>query len=129
MREVDPSLNQLTEAVIGAAIAAHRSLGAGFLESTYQKALGIELKHLGIAFMPEASVRLSYRGESVGEGRLDLLVEERLIVELKAVDQLAPIYKAQVISYLKATQLELGLLINFNVEVLKQGIQRIALTQ
>ena len=119
-------MNQLTEQVIGAAIAVHRAIGPGFLEATYAKALAVEFRHLGISFVQEAPVLMNYRGESIGEGRLDFLVQGRLILELKAVDQLHPIHTAQAISYLKATGHKLVLLINFNVPVLKDGIKRIA---
>lgn len=122
----EPGMNELTEQVIGAAIEVHRALGPGFLEATYGKALAIELRYRGISYTQEAPVSLSYRGESVGEGRLDFLVEDKLILELKAVDQLHPIHTAQAISYLKATGYKLALLINFNVPVLKDGIKRIA---
>ena len=128
MKDVDDRLNALTERVIGAAIEVHRRLGPGFLEATYQKALSIELRHQGVAHEVEAPVKLTYRGEPIGEGRLDLLIDQALIVELKAVDQIHPIHKAQVISYLKATEHELALLINFNVEVLRDGIHRLVLT-
>ena len=123
----EPGMNQLTESVIGAAIEVHRALGPGFLEATYGKALAIELRHRGISFEQEAPIAMTYRGESIGEGRLDFLVEGRLILELKAVDQLHPIHTAQAISYLKATGHKLALLINFNVPVLKDGIKRVAL--
>ena len=106
----------------------HRELGPGFLESTYAKALAIELTRRNIQFVQEAPIHLSYKGESIGEGRIDLLAEDRLIVELKAIEKLAPIHHAQVMSYLKITQKTLGLLINFNVEVLRDGIKRIILT-
>ena len=90
----EPGMNELTEQVIGAAIAVHRALGPGFLEATYGKALAIELRHRGITFTQEATVEMSYRGESIGEGRLDFLVEDKLILELKAVEQLHPILTA-----------------------------------
>ena len=122
----DPGMNVLTEQVIGSAIEVHRALGPGYLESTYSKALAIELRYRGIPFEKESFVSLNYRGETVGEGRLDFLVQDKLILELKAVDQLHPIHTAQAISYLKATGHKLALLINFNVPVLKDGIKRIA---
>ena len=122
----DPGMNVLTEQVIGSAIEVHRALGPGYLESTYSKALAIELGYRGIPFEKESFVSLNYRGETVGEGRLDFLVQDKLILELKAVDQLHPIHTAQAISYLKATGHKLALLINFNVPVLKDGIKRIA---
>jgi GxxExxY protein len=129
MREPDSRVNQLANMVIGAAIEVHRELGPGFLESIYEKALCHELTLRNVAHMPQAEISMSYKGFPVGEGRIDILVENCLIVELKAVETLAPIHKAQVISYLKATHLLLGLLINFNVAILKNGIQRIIMCQ
>jgi len=126
--EPDEVLDQLARDVIGAAIEVHRILGPGFLESVYEKALSIELKLRGIPFKRQLSLGVQYKGERVGEGRMDILVKDALIVELKTVDSLAPIHKAQTISYLKATGLKLALLINFNVPVLKEGIKRIILS-
>ena len=128
MQEPDQELDALAHAVIGAAIEVHRELGPGFLESTYAKALAIELGRRDIQFAQEAPIQLFYKGDSLGEGRIDLLVEGRLIIELKAVERLAPIHQAQVMSYLKASHKTLGLLINFNVEVLRDGIKRIILS-
>lgn len=128
MHEPSDERDALAHRVIGAAIEVHRTLGAGYLESVYESALCIELSHIGIPYLRQHAYALKYRGENVGEGRIDLFVADQLIVELKAVDQLAPIHKAQVISYLKATGCQLGLLINFNVPVLKEGIQRIILS-
>lgn len=128
MQEPDRELDKLAHEVIGAAIEVHRELGPGFLESTYAKALAVELTRRKIKFVQEASIQLSYKGELIGEGRIDLLVEDRLIVELKAVDKIALIHHVQVMSYLKITKKSLGLLINFNVEVLRDGIKRIILT-
>jgi GxxExxY protein len=123
--EPSEELDRLAHAVIGAAIKVHRHLGPGFLESVYQKGLEIELRSRGIPAEPQYHVRLSYKGEPVGEDFLDFLVGGALVVELKAVDALAPIHKAQVISYLRATGLRLALLINFNVPVLREGIRRV----
>jgi len=100
-------------------------LGPGFLESVYEEALAVELSLRGVPYVRQKAFGLSYKGHEIGEGRLDLLVGDELLVELKAVEALAPIHKAQVISYLKATGCHLGLLINFNVPVLKTGIQRV----
>ncbi len=127
-RESDIALNQLTQSVIGAAIEVHRELGPGFLEAVYEEALSQELKVRQIPHVRQAVIHVSYKGNPVGEGKLDILVDNRLIVELKSVEVLAPIHKAQVISYLKTTGLFLGLLINFNVPVLKDGVQRIVLS-
>ena len=125
MQEPCKDLDRLAHDVIGAAIAVHRALGPGYLESVYESALSIELDYQGIFYKRQHGYSLDYRGKPIGDGRLDMLIEDSLVVELKAVDQLAPIHKAQVISYLKATGCRLGLLINFNVPVLKDGIQRI----
>ena len=112
--EPEEELDWLAHEVIGAALDVHRHLGPGFLESTYQKALLVEFRLRGIPVTAQFPVALEYKGEPIGEGFLDFLVRDSLVVELKAVDQLAPIHTAQVISYLKATRLHLGLLINFN---------------
>lgn len=123
--EPDAEVDALARVVIGAAIDVHRALGPGFLESVYEEALAIELVERRIPFSRQAPVVLFYKGRPVGESRLDFLIDDRLVVELKAVEQFAPIHFAQVISYLKASQKQLGLLINFNVPVLKDGIRRI----
>jgi GxxExxY protein len=123
--EPNERLNSLTDQVIGAAIEVHRSLGPGYLEAVYEEALAIELQLRRIAFERQFRFNTKYKGHTVGEGRIDLLVEGAVIVELKAVDNLLPIHQAQVISYLKALELPLGLLLNFNVPVLKSGIRRI----
>jgi GxxExxY protein len=111
--------------VIGAAIEVHRTLGPGYLESVYEEALGIELSERKIAIQRQHPISVLYKGKAVGEGRLDILVDDQLIVELKAVETLLPVHKAQLISYLKASRLRLGLLVNFNVSVLRDGIQRV----
>jgi GxxExxY protein len=115
----------LTETVIGAAIEVHRTLGPGFLESFYEEALCRELAERRVAFLRQVAVEVLYKGAIIGEARLDLLVEKRLLVELKATERFAPIHLAQVLSYLKATGLTLGLLINFNVLALRLGVRRI----
>jgi GxxExxY protein len=91
----------------------------------YEEALGVELVERHIPYRRQHPISVNYKGKSVGEGKLDLLVSDKLVVELKAVEALLPVHKAQVISYLKATNLHLGLLVNFNVSVLRDGIQRI----
>jgi len=120
-------LNEFSSAVIGAAIEVHRQLGPGFPESVYEKALCLELELRQIPFAHQPEIKVSYKGRVVGEGRLDLLVNGMIIVELKAVEAIAPVHVSQVLSYLKATGYPLGLLINFNVKVLKQGITRLVL--
>jgi GxxExxY protein len=126
--EPDEALNALTKTVIGGAIEAHRVLGPGFLESFYEEALCIELSERGVPFVRQAPVDVLYKGALLGEARLDLLVDGRLVVELKASERFAPIHLAQVLSYLKATRLTLGLLINFNVTCLRDGIRRVVRT-
>lgn len=129
-KRVEPGkeLDALAREVIGAAIEVHRHLGPGYLESVYEEALAVELRLRGVVFERQRPIAVAYKGVSVGEGRIDVLVGEKLIVELKAVDSLAPIHTAQVLSYLKATGLKLGLLINFNVPVLKDGVKRVVLS-
>ncbi|MBV6436377.1 MAG: hypothetical protein AELANPGJ_01636 [Anaerolineae bacterium] len=120
-------VNRLSHRVIGAAIEVHRHLGPGYLESVYEEALAVELAERAIPFSRQHIITVNYKGAAVGESRLDFLIDHRLIVELKAVDDFHPIHTAQVISYLRATRLTLGLLINFNVTTLKTGIRRVIL--
>ncbi len=127
MKEIDSEVDRLARAVIGAAIEVHRCLGPGLLESMYEEALCIELAERGIAFTQQVEVAILYKGRPIGAGRLDLLIGERLIVELKAVDALAPIHTAQALTYLRMTGQHLALLINFNVPILRDGIKRVAL--
>lgn len=129
MKEPDKIVGRIAHDIIGAAIEVHRTLVPGFLESVYEEALCIELQLWRLSFARQLSIGVDYKGHTVGEGRLDILVENGVIVELKAVDELAPIHTAQVISYLKATGYPLGLLMNFNVPILKNGIRRIILSQ
>jgi GxxExxY protein len=125
--EPDPELNRLTNAIIGAAIEVHRILGPGHLESVYEEALAIEFERRGIVAARQVPIEIQYKGQPVGKGRLDFLVEGRVVLDTKAVEALAPIHTAQVISYLRITRHKLALLINFNVKVLKEGIKRVAL--
>jgi GxxExxY protein len=118
---------EIAKAAIGAAIEVHRELGPGFLESIYRKALAYELSLQGVAVEQEKEIVVPYKDIQIAGQRLDLLVGGRVIVELKCVEDFAPIHQAQLISYLKATGLRLGLLINFKVSVLKNGIKRIVL--
>jgi GxxExxY protein len=125
--EPDPlpsGLEALIERVVGAAIEVHRHFGPGFIEATYHQALAIELELLNIPFRSEVPVSLDYKGKTIGQGRIDLLVDDHLILELKAVDKPAPQFKRQVLAYLKATNLPVGLVINFEVPVLRDGLAR-----
>jgi len=125
MRELSDELNSLIERVIGAAIEVHRGLGPGYLEKVYEEALAVELSLRGIKFERQYSVAVVYKGHPCGGGKLDFLVEDALILELKTVDALGDIHRAQVISYFKVTNLDIGLLLNFQVSVMKEGIKRV----
>lgn len=126
--EPDAELDRLASDVIAAAIEVHRTLGPGFLESVYERSLCTQLALEGIPFRVQVPIAIDYKGHPVGEGRLDLLVADRLVVELKAVEALEPIHGAQLRSYLKASGRSLGLLINFNVPVLLRGVRRVILS-
>ena len=119
-------LNQITEKIIGAAIEVHCALGPGLLESAYEACLVFELAQHGLKVEQQRPLPIVYREVKLECGyRLDLLVEEAVIVEIKAVNHLAPIHQAQLLSYLKLSGCKVGLLINFNVKVLKDGICRV----
>jgi GxxExxY protein len=126
--EPSKEVDDLARKVIGAAIEVHRALGPGYIESVYEEALAYEIGLNNIPYERQVKVKVAYKGYPVGEGRLDLLVAKLLPVELKAVEAFAPIHQAQLLSYLKMTGLQLGLLINFNVPLLKQGIKRVILS-
>lgn len=123
--ESELGLDHLAADVLDSAIEVHRTLGPGFLEGIYEQALCIELTQRGIAFVRQASTRVDYKGQLVGEARIALVIDERLVVELKATEHIAPIHLAQAMSYLRATRLRLALLINFNVPVLLRGVRRV----
>jgi GxxExxY protein len=115
-----------SEAIIGAMIEVHRHLGPGLLESTYEACICQELDERGLRFERQLAVPLIYKGTPLGVSyRLDLVVEGHVLVELKTVDTLLPVHVAQVITYLRLTDLPIGLLVNFNVPVLKQGLRRL----
>ena len=116
--------SELTREVISSAIEVHSILGPGLLENVYEEALCHEFKIRNIPFERQKEIKLSYKGYSIGLHRLDLVVNDKVILELKAVNELNKIYEAQIISYLKATGLQVGLLINFNAVKLKEGIKR-----
>jgi GxxExxY protein len=117
----------LARRVIGCAITVHRVLGPGFLEGIYRKAMCLELESQGVPFEAEKAISVVYRGWPIPGQRIDLLVGDQIVVELKAVSALEPAHVAQVISYLKTTGFHLGLLINFHEQLLKNGIRRVAL--
>ena len=123
--EMQKDINQLTEIVIGCAIDVHRSLGPGLLESAYEICLCRELSLQDLLLECQKPLPLSYKGVNLDCGyRADLIVDGRVLVEVKSVDDLAPIHDAQLLSYLKLSGLKVGLLINFNVRVLTHGIRR-----
>ena len=128
MKEPDRKLDKIAHLVIGAAIEVHRFLGPGFLENVYEEALCIELRERHVKYLRQPVFMISYKGHELCKTRLDLLVENQLLVELKAVDSFSPLHLAQVMSYLKATRRSLGLLINFNVPILRTGIKRVILS-
>jgi GxxExxY protein len=118
----------LTHEVIGAAIEVHRLMGPGLLESVYQNCMEVELRLRQLEFQPQSRVGLNYKGVAVGEDLvMDLHFPGRLVVELKAVERVLPVHEAQLLTYLRLSQIKVGLLINFNVPVLKDGLKRMAL--
>ena len=117
--------NDLSGIVIGSAIRVHSALGPGLLESAYQAALTYELRSQGWEVQSQVILPVKYDGKQIDNGyRIDLLIENRLIIEIKSVDQIAPIHQAQVLTYLRLSGLKLALLINFNSLLLKDGIRR-----
>ena len=119
----------LSERIIGCAIEVHRATGAGLLESVYDVCLAIELEAAGLAFRRQCSIPIEYKSLSIQTAfRVDFVVEERVLVELKAVETILPVHKAQVLTYMKLTGLTTGLLLNFNVPVMKDGVRRLVWT-
>lgn len=119
-------MKDISYEIIGCAYEVHRTLGPGLLESVYQKALVQELKLRGFKVKSEVDIEINYKGVNVGSDlRLDIIVNDTIIVELKSVETILPIHKKQLLTYLRLTNLQLGLLINFNTNLLKDGITRI----
>ena len=119
-------VDSLTERIIGCAIEVHRELGPGLLESIYRKSLEIELSEQGLKVDKNKPIDLKYRGREIGPALVfDLQVENRIIVEVKAVERLHPVHLAQVMTYLKLTGCDAGLLLNFNVTALRAGVRRL----
>ena len=122
----DADIDALTEKVIGCAMEVHRALGPGLLESVYRECLIIELRAAGLQVESERRMHIRYKGHRVAEAlRVDLLVEKRLVLELKAVERLHPIHEAQAITYLKLLDCPAGLLLNFNAVTMKAGLRRV----
>jgi GxxExxY protein len=120
-------INTLTERIIGCAIEVHRQLGPGLLESIYESALCVELGLAGLQFQRQVPVSISYKSQVIGDLRLDLVIENLVVAEIKSVERMEPLFEAQVLTYLKVSGKKVGLLINFNSRLLKTGIQRLIL--
>lgn len=120
-------INVITSQIIGAAIKVHRELGPGLLESVYHECMIIELKKLGLKVESELPVKIVYDGQDITEDglRIDLLVEDTVVVELKSVEEIKPVYAKQLLTYLRLCKKKIGLLINFNVNQLKDGLVRV----
>jgi len=119
-------INALSNTIIGAAIEVHKTLGPGLLESIYEECLGLELELRGLSFERQKPLLVTYKGKKLQcVYRLDLVVEKQIIIELKSCENIEPIHKAQLLTYLKLSDLRLGLLLNFNVPLMRDGITRI----
>lgn len=120
--------DELSKKVIGCAIEVHKQLGPGLLENTYKQCLAFELSQIGINFQLEAELPVVYKNVKINCGyRIDVLVENQIIIELKSVDSLKPVHEAQILTYMKLSNINIGLLINFNEKLLKSGIKRFVL--
>jgi GxxExxY protein len=115
--------NPLTEKIIGCAIEVQRQLGPGLLESVYESALCIEFKRAGLRYVRQVGIPVTYKGELIGEHRPDLIVEDTVVVEIKRVERMEPVHIAQMVTYLRITELKVGLIINFNCATLRSGIR------
>lgn len=123
------NINDISEAIIGAAISVHREIGPGLLESAYEECLAIALSEAGVEFTRQGTIPVRFRGREITPGfRYDLLVENTVIVEVKAVEAVLKVHKAQVLTYLRMTGLPVGLILNFHVPLLRDGIHRLSLT-
>lgn len=123
---MEDRVNLITETIIGAAIAVHQQLGPGLLESAYEACLAFELADRGLRYERQKELPVVYRGVRVDCGfRIDLLIEGMVVVELKAIDELQPIHEAQLLTYLRLSGCKVGLLMNFNVRYLKNGLRRL----
>jgi GxxExxY protein len=126
MSDLD-ELNAITGRIIHCAMEVHQALGPGLLEAAYETALSIELEAARIPYVRQHSVPVFYKGRKAGDYRIDLLVEDSVVVEIKAVERVDPLFDAQVLAYLRASGKRLGLLLNFNTQLLKSGIRRLIL--
>jgi GxxExxY protein len=126
--ESDPETDGLTELLIGAFIEVHKELGPGLTENLYEEAVCHELDLRGLRYERQVLVEVTYKGKPIGTNRIDLIVEGKVIVELKSCEALNPVHRAQLICYLKLKKLRVGLLVNFNVPILRDGVKRVVLT-
>ena len=120
-------INELSEKIIGCAIEVHKNLGPGLLEENYEKALCRELELSGLRYQRQVKVPMVYKGTEIGEYRVDLIVEDKVVLENKSVERYDPIFEAQELTYLKITNKRVGLLMNFNSRFMKDGIKRFIL--
>lgn len=120
-------VNVLTETIIGMAIEIHRQLGPGLSEAAYERALSIDLTAAKVPFHRQVAIPVRYKGEIVAEYRPDFVVDHRVVVDVKSIERLAPVHRAQMLTYLRITGCEVGLLMNFNEAVLRTGIRRVVL--
>jgi GxxExxY protein len=120
-------LKEVTERIISCALEVHSTLGPGLLESVYEEALAHEFTLRGVKYEKQKKINLKYKGKEIGKQRIDFLIENEVVLELKAVETMNKIYEAQLLTYLRAMDKRVGLLINFNVERLKDGIKRLIL--
>ncbi len=120
-------IDKLTERIIGAAMEVHRQLGPGLLETTYEAALCVELDDASLMYQRQVAFPVIYKERTIGEYRLDLIVEDAVIVEIKSVERFDPVFEAQILTYLRVTGKRIGLLINFNTRLLRDGIKRFIL--
>jgi len=127
-KPLETNINEISRKIVDAAYQVHSTLGPGLLESVYQKCLVVELQERNLSVKNEVIVPIQYKHHSIDSNlRIDLMVEDTIIVELKSVEQMLPVFESQVLTYLKLTGKRLGLLINFNVPLIKNGIKRIIL--
>jgi GxxExxY protein len=128
--ELSADHNRVSAAIVDSAFAVHQALGPGLLESVYEQCLPLELRTRGFAVAQQVSQPVTYRGARIDAGfRLDLVVGELVVVEVKAAERLLPVHDAQLLTYLKLSGRRLGLLINFNVPRIKEGIKRLVLSE
>ena len=125
--DVPVETEDLATRVIGCCIDVHRALGPGLLEKIYARAVCIELDHAGIQYLREREIPVTYRDEMLCQQRLDIVVADQIILEIKSVEHINPVHRAQLTTYLRISKIRLGLLLNFNVAILQDGIKRVAL--